>query len=879
MKRDPAVELRILVLAIFLLLGAYVVAGGQGAQLDVGDPGKDEIALNAAPGWQARLAHRSDVGVWTVGAVKAFELNGAPEVFALDDKGRCRILSCYSGRWTSFETVYDHEWLGAFAVADLDPSRGGVEMYTGGKRGNLFRVIAHRDGGFDTSLVLRYPAEELHTAIAGDLLRSRPGDELLVFTHLGNVYDVRREAGAETGFVGPRHARLDGRVRQAILLPQGSEDRSDPFIACVTRNGEVMLLRMREQDFERQVILKEPMGFGRIASKPQTPGAPLVLYVIRDDGLVLRLAGKPGGEFQREAIYAGPQGPRGIAAGRFDADPDVETVAVFGYSKKVELLSRRGDEGPFEAKTIFEDVDRGHWLSTIEIDGRNSTDELIGSGYSGRVFQLARDPGHGMGGIPAEKREAVKKDDEKTASAWNAAPRIAIASSAQSVADLVPLGYRGGFETKTLLFETLVRLGDDGRIVPGLATAWRIEDGGKRFVFTLREGARFHDGTVVDAEAVRLHFARWVGLPEHAWIVASERIVDVKAASARELVITLSEPTALLPDLCVVNPCAISAPSCFDREGRLVAAIGSGPYRLVELVGSELRLERFQSARGLPEKLVVALVAPRGGDVSGAIAEGLAAGSIDGAADGAYDVLPRGEPPPSEALRRRDVAGSTLFYLSFRDGGPAGVALRRAVAGAIDREALAALTCVAPADSVRTLAGGSSQLGKDEPFATSESPLRLVALAADPFAPLAHAIAKQLTAAGIATRCDALEPSAHAAALEAGHYDLRIERTWGAPYDPYLTLVNRLVPSRGRPHAATHRASGIDAAWVEGALALTRVADPAAFCVALREFLAALDRDAVFVPLLAPRRLVVDRPGVLELELSRDAYRFLPRAP
>jgi hypothetical protein len=353
------------------------------------DPSKDEVLLPAVPGWQASLVHQSDAGVWTVGAVKAFPRNGAPEIFALDDAGRCRILSCYSARWTAFETVHDDEWLGAFALADLDSARGGVEMYTGGKRGNLYRILAHRNGGFDTALILRYPAEEIHTAIAGDLLVSRPGDELLVFTHTGNVYDVRRDAAGESGFVGPRHDVLDGRVRQALLLPHASGE--DPWIACVTRSGEVLALRMRAQGFERTVLLKEEMGFGRIALRPHRDGAPLVLYVTRDDGLVLRLEGSVAAGFRREAIYAGPQGPRGLAAGRFDPDLDVETVAVFGYSKKVELLSRRGDE-PFTAATIFEELDRGHWLATIEIDGRNTTDELIGSGYSGRVFQLARTP-------------------------------------------------------------------------------------------------------------------------------------------------------------------------------------------------------------------------------------------------------------------------------------------------------------------------------------------------------------------------------------------------------------------------------------------------------------------------------------------------------
>ena len=99
--------------------------------------------------------------------------------------------------------------------------------------------------------------------------------------------------------------------------------------------------------------------------------------------------------WESEVVYLGPQGPRGIAAGRFHADPEVETVAVFGYSAKVELLSRRTG-GTWEVETLFVDRDKGHWLCTAELDGRNATDELLASGYGGRIVLLSRPPGYGL---------------------------------------------------------------------------------------------------------------------------------------------------------------------------------------------------------------------------------------------------------------------------------------------------------------------------------------------------------------------------------------------------------------------------------------------------------------------------------------------------
>ncbi len=90
-----------------------------------------------------------------------------------------------------------------------------------------------------------------------------------------------------------------------------------------------------------------------------------------------------------------------VAAGRFDADPQAETVAVFGYGGRVQLLTRRPGMA-WEARTLFEDIDRGHWLAAAELDGRNGTDELLCTGYSGRIVLLARPPGYALPGTATD---------------------------------------------------------------------------------------------------------------------------------------------------------------------------------------------------------------------------------------------------------------------------------------------------------------------------------------------------------------------------------------------------------------------------------------------------------------------------------------------
>src|SRR5438309_4501383 len=44
--------------------------------------------------------------------------------------------------------------------------------------------------------------------------------------------------------------------------------------------------------------------------------------------------------------------------------------------------------------------------------------------------------------------------------------------------------------------------------IPWLATSWEAKDGGRRYVFKLRKGIKFHDGSELDANAVKFSVDR-----------------------------------------------------------------------------------------------------------------------------------------------------------------------------------------------------------------------------------------------------------------------------------------------------------------------------------------------------------------------------------
>src|SRR4029077_2642541 len=58
------------------------------------------------------------------------------------------------------------------------------------------------------------------------------------------------------------------------------------------------------------------------------------------------------------------------------------------------------------------------------------------------------------------------------------------------------------------LFDKLVDLDQDLKVVPMLATSWTISPDGKTVSFKLRQGVKFQDGTPFDANAVKFNFDR-----------------------------------------------------------------------------------------------------------------------------------------------------------------------------------------------------------------------------------------------------------------------------------------------------------------------------------------------------------------------------------
>jgi len=144
------------------------------------------------------------------------------------------------------------------------------------------------------------------------------------------------------------------------------------------------------------------------------------------------------------------------------------------------------------------------------------------------------------------------------------------------------------------LYETLVRVSCDGRPLPGLAESWTITESGRRWTYTLRQGARFWDGSPVRAADV---VAQWtslaavaggpLGVARSATALDERRVSVLAGVSGADVARTLASPEMAIA-----------------RSLRGVAfPLGTGRYRPVDGATTAVTLERADAAGPPPRRL------------------------------------------------------------------------------------------------------------------------------------------------------------------------------------------------------------------------------------------------------------------------------------
>jgi peptide/nickel transport system substrate-binding protein len=150
----------------------------------------------------------------------------------------------------------------------------------------------------------------------------------------------------------------------------------------------------------------------------------------------------------------------------------------------------------------------------------------------------------------------------------------------------------------------LVNLAPDGKFVPDAAESWQISPDGLLYTFKLRKNVVFHDGTKLDAAAVKTNIDHIMD-PKTGSSVRPfyQDVHSVEVVDPFTVQIRLKRPYAFMLHMLAVyrmglvlySPAALQKYSAEDRRaGKPEAEASCGPFKLIEWVkGSQLVMDRF----------------------------------------------------------------------------------------------------------------------------------------------------------------------------------------------------------------------------------------------------------------------------------------------
>jgi peptide/nickel transport system substrate-binding protein len=237
------------------------------------------------------------------------------------------------------------------------------------------------------------------------------------------------------------------------------------------------------------------------------------------------------------------------------------------------------------------------------------------------------------------------------------------------------------------VYEGLVQFAADGSVLPRLALSWEISNDGLSYVFHLKSGVRFHDGSEFDAAAAKYSLQRILAPgstnPQRTRLQAIRAVEVLDPLTLRVLLSRRSG--GLLQSLAFGSAVMVSRTSAMNNA---VRPIGTGPFRFLRWRrGDSITLERNPNFQG-PQALLSQVTFKFITDPTAAFAA-LMAGDVD-----AFSNYPAPESFAQFAVDRRFkvFAGTTemetVLGLNERVAPLSNVLVRRAISYALDRRAI-----------------------------------------------------------------------------------------------------------------------------------------------------------------------------------------------
>ena len=404
--------------------------------------------------------------------------------------------------------------------------------------------------------------------------------------------------------------------------------------------------------------------------------------------------------------------------------------------------------------------------------------------------------------------------------------RIAIAAE---IGGLDLLQNVSPLHTYSLVFESLIRYGENGKLEPALATSWTVSEDGKKISFQLREGVAFSDGTAFDAEVAKWNLERWMGKDDFSWIGVSDAMESIVVTGSHSLDVNLERevPVALL-ELTIVRPVRFLSPEAVDADGNQAAPVGTGPWVIAENTNAGTTLvpnETYWGEKPAIEKIELKVVPD---ELSRS--NGLRAGDLDiigGEWVAALSPRRARALDQAEGTSAATAPGTAAVLMTFSPKSEilSDATVREAVALSVDRNSIVQIIYEGFADPTANVFpasipdGGSEQpvVARDVDAARmkleaagwdgvggwveprTDNALSVELMVSEEALPgsrrLAELIHGQLTETGFEVTVSSVDSATIHDRRQEFTYDLTFMGTYGAPYDPHGTIANLLLSS------------------------------------------------------------------------------------
>lgn len=483
--------------------------------------------------------------------------------------------------------------------------------------------------------------------------------------------------------------------------------------------------------------------------------------------------------------------------------------------------------------------------------------------------------------------------------------KLTLAYHEDSVGTLNPHMYLPSqFITQDMVYDGLVVYGENGEIQPMLAESWEISEDGKTYTFQLRQGVKFSDGSDFNAQNVVKNFDAIFAADNkenHAWFAFTNYLESYRAVDDTTFELTLSNAySATLYDLAMIRPIRFLGDAGFPDDGNtakeIKSPIGTGAWMLKEHKPDEYAVfvpnEHYWGEKPAASEVVIKVVPD-----SETLALQFESGDIDLIYGNGLISLDRFNvyKDDSQYVTATSEPMSTRMLL-LNTGSPvlSDVKVRQALSHAIDKQSVAdnifggiekpADTIFAPnvphtdvplekysydlakaeqmleeagwkkgADGIREKDG--QKLSIYFPYIASKITDKSVG----------EYVQGEWQKIGVQVDLKALEEKTHWANASKGDFDVILNFSWGAPWDPHAFLTSMTeVSDNGGPDYAAQKALPMKADIDKTIQQLLIEPDEKKLEEMYNYVLTTLHEQAVYIPISYQAILSVYRAGELE---------------